>query len=127
MISKAIVVMAVALGGMATLGEGGAGDPVGRTYAAEQDTAGKGIFTGKGLCHVCHGADGKGTALAPNLTDDKWLHSDGSLENIVKTITTGVTQPKEHPAPMAPMGGAQLTEAEVQAVARYVYALSHPK
>ena len=129
MISKAMVVLAVAavsgLGGLAATGEGDARAD-GRTLSAIQDTAGKAIFMGKGLCHVCHGADGKGTALAPNLTDDKWLHSDGSVENIVKTIKTGVPQPKEHPAPMAPMGGAQLTEAEVQAVARYVYALSHP-
>jgi cbb3-type cytochrome c oxidase subunit III len=91
-----------------------------------QDTAGKAIFMGKGLCHVCHGADAKGTALAPNLTDGEWLHSDGSLENITKTIKTGVPAPKKHPAAMAPMGGAQLTDAEVQAVARYVHALSHP-
>jgi cbb3-type cytochrome c oxidase subunit III len=92
-----------------------------------QDTAaGRAIFTGKGLCHACHGPNAKGTPLAPDLTDAKWLNIDGSLENIVKTIKTGVPSPKEHPAPMPPMGGAQLSDAEVQAVARYVFALSHP-
>jgi len=127
MISKAIVVVAVAaLGGWAAMGEGGGADFGARRLDPVQDTAGMGIFMGKGLCHVCHGADGKGTALAPDLTDGKWLHSDGSLENIVKTIKAGVPQPKEHPAPMAPLGGAQLSDAEVQLVARYVYAISHP-
>lgn len=103
------------------------GTPVGWSTAAVQDTAGKRIFTGKGLCHACHGPEAKGTPLAPDLTDDKWLHGDGSLAAITKTIKEGVSAPKEHPAPMPPMGGAQLTDAEVQAVARYVHSLSQSK
>lgn len=89
-----------------------------------QDSLGKAIFTGKGLCSACHGPDAKGTALAPDLTDKTWLHSDGTLASVAKVITDGVTTPKEHPAPMPPMGGAQLTPEEVQAVARYVVSLS---
>jgi cbb3-type cytochrome c oxidase subunit III len=95
-----------------------------RTLDALQDTSGKAIFEGKGICHVCHGPDAKGTPLAPNLTDAEWLHSDGSLDGITKTIKAGVASPKKHPAPMPPLGGAQLTDAEVQAVARYVFSLS---
>jgi len=89
-----------------------------------QDTTGRAIFTGKGLCQACHGPDAKGTALAPDLTDDVWLHGDGTVESIVQTVKAGVPQPKEHPAPMPPMGGAQLTDAEIDAVARYVHSLS---
>lgn len=126
MISKAILAAALAVALGEWVGAGDARVEV-RPLDVAQDTAGKGIFTGKGLCSVCHGVDAKGTALAPDLTDTKWLHSDGSLENITKTIKTGVPAPKEHPTPMAPMGGAQLTDAEVTAVARYVHALSHPK
>lgn len=89
-----------------------------------QDTLGKSIFTSKGLCHACHGPDAKGTALAPDLTDDTWLNIDGELESIVELVKTGVPSPKSAPAPMPPMGGARLTDEEVQAVARYVYSLS---
>ena len=93
---------------------------------AAQDSAGKAIFASKGLCYACHGPDAKGTPLAPNLTDTEWLNIDGELENIVGLIKKGVPQPKKAPAPMPPMGGAQLSDAEVQAVAQYVYSLSHP-
>jgi len=94
--------------------------------AAAQDSLGKAIFTAKGLCYACHGPDAKGTPLAPDLTDAEWLNIDGELENIAGLIKKGVPQPKKAPAPMPPMGGAQLSDAEVQAVAQYVYSLSHP-
>lgn len=92
--------------------------------AVPQDSLGKAIFTGKGLCATCHGPAGKGTPLAPDLTDSVWLHADGSLASIKKVILEGVAAPKEHPTPMPAKGGAQLTDAEVDAVARYVQSLS---
>lgn len=87
---------------------------------------GKKIFSGQGNCYTCHGADAKGTPLAPDLTDTTWLQIDGSYDAIVGLITKGVPQPKEHPAPMPPMGGAQLSQEQVCAVGAYVYSLSHP-
>jgi mono/diheme cytochrome c family protein len=90
---------------------------------------GDSIFHGQvanGLCYTCHGADAKGTQLAPDLTDNTWLNGDGSYTFIVHTVTVGVPNPKEHPSPMQPMGGAQLTQAQIQAVASYVYSLTHP-
>jgi cbb3-type cytochrome c oxidase subunit III len=89
-----------------------------------QDTLGKQIFQGKGTCFACHGQDAKGTALAPDLTDDEWLNGDGTLASVSELVKTGVPSPKQFPAPMPPMGGAQLTDAEVQAVAQYVVSLS---
>lgn len=86
---------------------------------------GKKIFTGKGNCYACHGADAKGTPLAPNLTDTTWINIDGTLASIEGLIKTGVPKPKEHPAPMPPMGGASLKPEELQAVAAYVWSLSH--
>lgn len=85
------------------------------------------IFHGKagGTCQTCHGPDAKGTPLAPNLTDSQWLNGDGSYQFISTIITNGVPQPKQHPSPMPPMGGAQLTRDQVRAVAAYVYSLSH--
>jgi glucose/arabinose dehydrogenase/mono/diheme cytochrome c family protein len=80
---------------------------------------------GGASCAGCHGASGKGSPLGPDLTDTKWLWSDGSYTGIAKTITEGVMQPKEYRSPMPPMGGAQLTPDQVSALAAYVWALSH--
>lgn len=77
------------------------------------------------ICYTCHAMDGSGTPLAPNLRDDVWLNADGTLASIEATIRSGVPEPKEHPAPMPPMGGAQLTDEQVQNLAAYVYAISH--
>jgi glucose/arabinose dehydrogenase/mono/diheme cytochrome c family protein len=80
---------------------------------------------GGASCAGCHGSDGKGTPLGPDLTDQKWLWSDGSWTGIAKTITDGVMQPKEYRSPMPPMGGAQLTDDQVKALAAYVWSMSH--
>jgi len=83
------------------------------------------IFHGSGLCFACHGNDAKG-AVGPNLTDDEWLHSKGSYEEIVKQVMTGV--PKEVSKSgniMPPKGGSSITDDEVKAVAAYVWSLSH--
>jgi mono/diheme cytochrome c family protein len=90
---------------------------------------GDSIFHGSaagGLCYTCHGPDAKGTTLAPDLTDTTWLNTDGTLEGITTIVTNGVPTPKSAPAPMPPMGGAQLTPDQIRAVAQYVYSLSHP-
>jgi hypothetical protein len=63
--------------------------------------------------------------LGPDLTDTRRLWSDGSFAGIAKTITSGVSQPKEYRSPMPPMGGAELTLDQVSAVAAYTWGLSH--
>jgi glucose/arabinose dehydrogenase/mono/diheme cytochrome c family protein len=80
---------------------------------------------GAATCTGCHGANAKGTPLGPDLTDTQWLWGDGSYPAISKTITTGVSQPKQYRSPMPPMGGAQLNSDQVSAVAAYIWALSH--
>jgi mono/diheme cytochrome c family protein len=103
--------------GAATLPEG---------VTQEMVTAGQAIFTGAGICYTCHAQDGSGVEnLGANLTDQEWLHSDGSYEAIVQTITTGVPTPLQAAAPMPPMGGAALSEQQVREVGAYVYSLSH--
>jgi glucose/arabinose dehydrogenase len=84
----------------------------------------RGAVGGAG-CTGCHGSAGTGTALGPNLTDSRWRWSDGSLQGITSTITQGVAQPKQYRAPMPPLGGAQLNDEQVAAVAAYVWALGH--
>jgi glucose/arabinose dehydrogenase/mono/diheme cytochrome c family protein len=79
---------------------------------------------GGAACTGCHGASGTGTPLGPDLTDKQWLWSDGSYPGIAKTITDGVPQPKQYRSPMPPLGGAQLTDDQVKALAAYVWGLS---
>lgn len=83
------------------------------------------IFTGAGHCAACHGASGQGGPLAPDLADTTWLDTNGSYVGIASIVQSGVPQPKQHPTPMPPMGGASLSAQQVCAVAGYVYSLSH--
>jgi glucose/arabinose dehydrogenase/mono/diheme cytochrome c family protein len=80
---------------------------------------------GGAACTGCHGESGQGTPLGPSLTNKKWQWSDGSYAGISRTITEGVSQPKQYRSPMPPMGGAQLTSDQVSALAAYVWGLSH--
>lgn len=86
---------------------------------------GRAVFSGTGNCFACHGANAKGTTLAPNLGDAQWLNIDGSYASIAALVRTGVAKPKQHPAPMPALGGAALNGGQVCAVAAYVYSLSH--
>jgi len=86
---------------------------------------GRTVFTGAGNCFACHGTNAKGTPLAPDLTDAHWLNIDGSYAAIAGLVRTGVPKPKQHAAPMPPMGGGTLSAAQVCAVAAYVYSLTH--
>jgi mono/diheme cytochrome c family protein len=85
---------------------------------------GETIFMGDGICFTCHMQGGVGGPLAPNLTDDVWLNIDGSYESIVQNIIDGVLEPIEHPSPMLPRGGTNITDDQVNAVAAYVWTLS---
>ena len=80
---------------------------------------------GGATCTGCHGANGKGTPLGPDLTRRQSMWSDGSPAGIVKVIREGVPKPKQYRSPMPPMGGTPLSDAQVSAVAAYVWALSH--
>jgi mono/diheme cytochrome c family protein len=88
---------------------------------------GQQVYSGPGICFSCHGPAGQGTALGPNLTDDTWIWIENPAENLqaklVQQIRTGTPQPREFPSPMPPMGGASLTEEQLQAVAAYVASL----
>jgi glucose/arabinose dehydrogenase/mono/diheme cytochrome c family protein len=80
---------------------------------------------GGAACAGCHGTDAAGTPLGPPLLGHRWLWSDGSYQSIEKIVREGVAQPKQYRAPMPPMGGAQLTDEQLSAVAAYVWGLSH--
>src|SRR6056297_3652338 len=69
-------------------------------------------------CAACHGDNGMGDIYqgAPNLADAIWLYG-GDYETVKYTVVNsryGV---------MPPMGGAELSEAEIRAVTTYVHQL----
>ena len=83
-------------------------------------------LVGGASCTGCHGANGTGSGLGPDLTKKEWMWSDGSFAGILKVITNGVPQPKKFRSPMPPMGGAELSDTQASALAAYVWGLSHP-
>lgn len=104
--------------------------PVPPGATAEQVALGRKVFHGEAggaTCSGCHGSNGVGTPVGPDLTTGKWLWGDGSLASLAKTITDGVPEPKEHPGAMPPMGGVTLSQDNLNAAAAYVWALGHKK
>ena len=86
---------------------------------------GANVFKGSGLCFACHGQDAKGMpSLGANLTDSEWIHIDGSYEKIVELVTSGTSSSAG--VAMPPKGGSAISDADVKAVAAYVWRLSHP-
>jgi mono/diheme cytochrome c family protein len=103
--------------------------PVPPGATREQVLLGSRIFWGEsshGTCSGCHGSDGKGSTVGPNLTSGEWSWGDGSWAALAATIDRGVIAPKHADGAMPPRGGAPLTDSDVQAVAAFVWAISHP-
>jgi mono/diheme cytochrome c family protein len=85
---------------------------------------GREVYASAGNCAACHGPAGRGTPLAPDLTDDEWLNLEGgSYEEIVGLVAGGVPAPVRFPAPMPAEGGGDLSDDQVCAVAAYVLSL----
>jgi glucose/arabinose dehydrogenase/mono/diheme cytochrome c family protein len=102
--------------------------PVPPGATSKEVALGKKIFHGEiagATCAGCHGADGIGTPVGADLSSGTWLWGDGSLAAITETIRNGVLEPKEHLGAMPPMGGVQLSDENLQAVAAYVWSLGH--
>ena len=55
---------------------------------ADDLAAGKAIFTDPSKCVACHGVEGGGNAIGPNLTDDYWIYG-GNVKDLFKTIKYG--------------------------------------
>lgn len=98
--------------------------PEGVTMAMVDE--GETLFTGAGICASCHGPEGEGIPnLGDNLTDDEWLHSDGSYEAIVATIMNGVSaEASTSGVPMPARAGTNISDDQVRAAAAYVWTLS---
>ncbi len=97
---------------------------------ADQVALGRRIYLGEvggATCGGCHGSDARGTPVGPDLTSGTWLWGDGSLDSITRTIVAGVPHPKKNLGAMPPLGGVELSQADVAALAAYVWALGHQK
>jgi glucose/arabinose dehydrogenase/mono/diheme cytochrome c family protein len=102
--------------------------PVPPGATREQIALGDRIFHGEvagGTCAGCHGSDARGGPQAPSLVSGHFFIGDGSLKAITTTIVDGVPRPHNYEVPMPPKGGAPLSDADVAAVAAYVWAISH--
>jgi len=94
---------------------------------AEMVQQGQQIYAGAGICFTCHGQNAQGSPLGPNLADGEWIWIDTSqdiLPQLVTVIRTGVSAPREYPAPMPAMGGVNLSEDQLMAVSAYLLALN---
>lgn len=94
-------------------------------------TQGDSLFN-NGACIRCHGRGGSGGSNGPSLASGPWLHADGSVPALARVITTGVPRDSlRDPArrfAMNPRGGPMnLTDAQVNAVAAYVWSISRSK
>jgi len=134
------VVAAIAIaacGGSAGSGSAGAPAPSAPPRPAAVTPAnialGDSLFnTNNAPCQRCHGQKGVGATNGPSLVAGPWLHSTGSFDEIVSTITTGVPRTSIKDATrrfqMNPRGGPMnLTDAQVQAIAAYVWSISRDK
>ena len=94
--------------------------PLPAGYSREQIAHGDRVFHGEaanGKCSVCHAIDGKGTPNGNDLTAGMFVWSDGSVKQLKRTIL--------HNMAVAPGVDGDLDEADVDAVAAYVWAISH--
>lgn len=64
-------------------------------------------------CKQCHADQGEGS-IGPNLTDDHWIHGDGSLMSIYGTVEGGVV------AKGMPAWGSTLSPGDLRAVVAYL-------
>lgn len=84
-----------------------------------------------GSCQRCHGKGGIGAGNGPTLDGKKWVQlTAGSFDEIAAIITSGVPaekikDPTRKNAMRARGGPMNLTDPQIQALAAYVYTLTH--
>lgn len=134
----AAILLAGCAGYSTASGSAGAAAPAAATAApaapalsAAMIAEGDSLFNSGG-CQRCHGQKGVGARNAPSLVDGPWLHSKGTMPELIEIITTGVAKEAfkdaARPFAMRPRGGpANLTDAQVRSVAAYVYSISRGK
>ena len=127
-LASLVLLLAAGCAPAATTGEAPAGGQLVAFGASAQTLAeGRRLFQGEGRCSACHGQTGVG-GRGPDLTDNEWLwirpERPDYQTQLMTLIRIGVPQPRESQAPMPAMGGAQLFEGQIEALAVYVASLS---
>ncbi len=81
-----------------------------------------------GECGNCHESNGRGSLKGPDLTDNKWLHCDGSIAGIRKVLVSGVPQNKikdpSRPFAMDPATNLISDQKQLSDLAVYVQSLN---
>ncbi len=67
-------------------------------------------------CFACHGMNGEGNAIGPNLTDEYWLHGC-DFQSVFNVIKNGV------PAKGMTAFKGQISDSQIQKVASYVISM----
>jgi mono/diheme cytochrome c family protein len=94
---------------------------------AKQVEDGKKLFLGAGLCMACHGMEAKG-GIGPDQTSGPWLHGRGTYQELMDRVKAGVPLEESKSGQMMPPGGGGgLNEAQLHAVAAYVWTVSRRK
>jgi mono/diheme cytochrome c family protein len=83
-------------------------------------------------CRKCHGVHGQAGQFAPDLTQGPWIHVSGEYQDLVRIITDGIPPAAikdtvHHPYDMHPRGGSNFSDAQVRALAAYVWTISRHK
>jgi cytochrome c oxidase cbb3-type subunit III len=89
------------------------------TNDAQLISHGKQVFTDNN-CGSCHGAEGGGNAIGPNLVDEYWIHG-GEIKNIFSTVRNGVVE-KGMPA-----WGKAMSPQDVRDVTFFIMSLQGTK
>ena len=115
------------IAGCASSGGGPAGGaPAAVTVTPELIEQGRTLYTSAGRCNVCHGPTGLGGRSGPNIADNTWLWVDPQQDmhtQIFNIIKNGIPEPRQAQVSMPPMGGGQLTDDQIHAIAAYVASL----
>jgi mono/diheme cytochrome c family protein len=118
-----LVLIALAVSGFVPLHAQAGSDSLPAGVTQEMITRGRSVFTGAGVCFACHGMAAEGIS-GPSLTDSTWIHNRGEYDKIVQLILTGVdAKASKSGVIMPPRGGSAISDADVRAVAAYVWSL----
>lgn len=77
--------------------------------------AGKALYTEK-ACFACHGMNGEGNAIGPNMTDNSWINGC-SFTDVIKVIKNGV------PAKGMTPYKDQLNQKQTEQISSYILSL----
>jgi cbb3-type cytochrome c oxidase subunit III len=87
---------------------------------------GRRIFQGVGGCSACHGMEGGGTDSGAPLAQGVWMHGADTWRAIRSRVLHGIPKDESTRGTTMPIRGmSELTDAQVDAVASYVWVISH--